>query len=372
MRDFELQLDTRYIFGKGKEQRVGEEVKKHSTNILLHYGQGSIKRTGLYDTVRKSLEDAGVTVTELSGVKPNPRLSLVKEGIQLCREKGIGFILAVGGGSVIDSAKAIAMGVEYDGDVWDFYTGAKPSDALPVGTVLTIPAAGSEGSPNTVITNQDTGEKKGTGAQCLRPVFSILDPELTYTLPDYQTACGIVDMMAHIFERYFVNDDNTDVTDELCEGVLRVIKRNAYRVFKEPKDYDCRANLMWASTIAHNGMLNTATGHGDWATHGIEHEISAHNDMAHGAGLAIMFPAWMRYVKERNPKRFERFFANVFGSVEDLEKFFKDIGMPVRHDLDDDTMRKMARKATDGGKIGTYLPLGEEDVYQIYKLAKGS
>ncbi|MGM5484531.1 MAG: iron-containing alcohol dehydrogenase [Nanobdellota archaeon] len=370
MRDFNLHLNTKYIFGKDKEEEVGKEVKKHSTNILLHYGQGSIKKTGLYDKIIKALKQEGINFTELPGVVPNPRLDLVKEGIRICREKDIDFVLAVGGGSVIDSAKAISIGTKYEGDVWDFYTGSKPKEALKVGTVLTIPAAGSEGSMNSVITNEKTNEKKGTGAQCMRPVFSILNPEITYTLPNYQTACGIVDMMAHLFERYFVNDDDSGITDELCEGVLRTIKKNAYKVFDKPDDYDTRANLMWCSTIAHNGMLNTATGPGDWATHMIEHEISAYNDLAHGAGLAIMFPAWMRYVKERNPKKFDRFFSKVFSSIEDLEGFFKDIGMPVRHNIDDDKLRELSKKAAGKRKIGSYLPLGEEDVYQIYKLAK--
>jgi alcohol dehydrogenase YqhD (iron-dependent ADH family) len=299
-------------FGKETEAQVGLETKKHADKVLLHYGGGSIKQSGLYDIIIQSLKDAGVGYVELSGVQANPRLSLVYEGIKICREEYISFILAVGGGSVIDSAKAISVGVPYDGDVWDFYTGqAKVDKALPIGTVLTIPAAGSESSPSSVITNEDGWYKRGLSSEHIRPVFSILNPELTYTLPDYQTACGAADIMAHIMERYFTNVKSVELTDRLCEATLKTMINNVPKVLLNPLSYSARAEIMWAGTIAHNDLLGTGRA-GDWASHDIEHELSAIYDIAHGAGLAIIFPAWMSYVYKQDISRFAQFAARVW------------------------------------------------------------
>jgi len=281
---------TRIIFGKGTENLVGAETKKHADKVLLHYGGGSIKKIGLYDTVVKSLKEAGVEFTELAGVQPNPRLSLVRQGIEICRKEGIRFILAVGGGSAIDSAKAIAVGVPYDGDVWDFYIGkAKVKEALPVGVVLTIPAAGSEASPSSVITNEDGWYKRGLTTDRIFPRFSILNPELTYTLPNYQTACGAADIMAHIMERYFTNTKDVELTDRLCESTMKTLINNVPKALANPTDYAARAEIMWTATVAHNNLLGTGRDE-DWASHDIEHEISGIYDIAHGAGLAIVFP----------------------------------------------------------------------------------
>ena len=312
MINFTFQNATKIIFGKDTESLVGEEINKIGKKILLHYGGGSIKKSGLYDAVIKSLKNANVEVVELSGVKPNPRLSLIQEGIKICKEQGIDAILAVGGGSVIDSAKGIAAGALYDADVWDFYTGkANIKAALPIGVILTIPAAGSETSGGSVVTNEDGWYKRSTGSDLLRPQFSILNPELTYTLPDYQTACGIVDMFAHILERYFTRTQNVEVTDRMSEAVMKVIIDNGLKVLQDSKDYNARAEIMWAGTIAHNDIL--ATGKvGDWGSHDMEHEISGIYDIAHGAGLAIVFPAWMTYVHKEDIPRFAQYANRVW------------------------------------------------------------
>ena len=291
MINFTFQNATKIVFGKETESLVGEEINKIGKKVLLHYGGGSIKKSGLYDAVVNSLKKANVEIVELSGVKPNPRLSLIQEGITICKEQGIDSILAVGGGSVIDSAKGIAIGALYNGDVWDFYTGkAYVEAALPIGVILTIPAAGSETSGGSVVTNEDGWYKRSTGGDALRPKFSILNPELTYTLPDYQTACGIVDMFAHILERYFTKTTNVEVTDRMAEGVMKAIIDNAPKVLNSSKDYNARAEIMWAGTVAHNDSLSTGKV-GDWGSHDIEHEMSGIYDIAHGAGLAIVFPA---------------------------------------------------------------------------------
>ena len=297
MENFVYHNPTKIIFGKGMGDRVGEEVKLFSKKILLHYGGGSIKQIGLYAKVVKSLREAGVEFVELPGVKPNPRLSLVRTGIEICRENGLDFILAVGGGSVIDSAKAIAMGVPYHGDVWDFFTGrAELHKALPVGTILTIPAAGSEASTASVITNEDGLYKRGFNSDLLYPRFSILNPELAFTLPKHQVACGAFDILAHIMERYFTNTQHVELTDRLCEATMKTIINNIPLVFGDPENYDAWAEVMWAGTVAHNNLLNTGRT-GDWASHDIEHEISAIYDVAHGAGLAVVFPVigWKRW-----------------------------------------------------------------------------
>ncbi|WP_138416581.1 iron-containing alcohol dehydrogenase [Aquibacillus sediminis] len=387
MRNFVFDNKTKIIFGKDQEQVVGKEVAPYGKKLLLHYGGGSIKETGLYDKVIESLKAQGIEVFELGGVKPNPRVSLVREGVSLCKEHDIDFILSVGGGSVIDSAKAIAAGVKYDGDVWDFYTGkASISESLPTGVVLTIPAAGSESSAGTVITNEDGLYKRATGHISLRPQFAILNPELTYTLPAYQTAAGVTDMMSHIFERYFTNEQNVELTDRLSEATLRTIIHNAPVVLEEPSNYDARAEIMWAGTLAHNDLLDTGR-LGDWGSHDIEHELSGIYDITHGAGLAIIFPAWMKYVYQQDVNRFAQFANRVWGveidlnnlektalaGIEKLEQFFQSIGMPTtlrEANIDDKHFEEMAKKATENGPLGNFVKLHAEDVHQIYKLAQ--
>ena len=389
MDNFTFHNPTKIIFGKATENKVGAEVKRYSQKVLLCYGGGSIKRTGLYDRVINSLKGNNIEYFEISGVKPNPRLSLVQEGIKLCREKNINFILAVGGGSVIDTAKAIAVGVPYEGDVWDFYVGkARVKAALPVGTILTIPAAGSEASNSSVITNEEGWYKKGLTTDYIYPVFSILNPELTYTLPAYQTACGAADMMAHIMERYFTNTDNVELTDRLCEATLKTIINNVPKAIEDPEDYNSRAEIMWSATIAHNNLLNTGR-IGDWASHAIEHELSAIYDIPHGAGLSIIFPAWMKYVYSHDINRFLQFSARVwdvdfhFSSPEEIAleginrmmNFFKSIGLPVtlrEAGISDDKFEEMAGKCTNFGQhtVGNFVKLTRDDIINIYKLAK--
>ncbi|MGG5255135.1 iron-containing alcohol dehydrogenase [Neobacillus sp. SM06] len=386
MQDFVFQNSTKLIFGKEKEQLVGQESVVFGKKVLLHYGGGSIKKTGLYDRVVQSLLEQGIEIFELTGVQPNPRVSLVREGIALCKEKSIDLILAVGGGSVIDSAKAIAAGVKYDGDVWDFFDGkAEVTDCLPIGVVLTIPAAGSETSEGTVITNGDGWYKRSTGHPTMRPKFAILNPILTYTLPAYQTACGITDMMAHILERYFTNEKSVELTDRLCEAALRTIINNAHTVLEDPTNYDARAEIMWSGTIAHNDLLGTGR-IGDWGSHDIEHEISGIYDIAHGAGLAIVFPAWMKYVYKHDLNRFAQFANRVWDveidlnnlektalkGIEKTEAFFHSIGMPVRlteANIGEEHLEQMAKKGTERGPLGNFVKLHENDVLQILKLA---
>ncbi|WP_332631887.1 iron-containing alcohol dehydrogenase [Halalkalibacter flavus] len=387
MQDFTFQNGTKIIFGKDQEKVVGQETVFYGKKVLLHYGGGSIKESGLYDRVVQSLQEQGVEIFELGGVKPNPRVRLVREGVNLCKENHIDLILAVGGGSVIDSAKAIAIGVNYDGDVWDFFTGNAPvTDCLPIGVVLTIPAAGSESSAGSVITNEEGAYKRAVGHETMRPKFAILNPVLTYTLPTYQTACGITDMMAHILERYFTNEKHVDLTDRLCEATLKTIINNAHTVLEDPTNYHARAEIMWAGTLAHNDLLSTGR-IGDWGSHDIEHEISGIYDLAHGAGLAIIFPAWMKYVYKHDVKRFAQFANRVWDveiNLNDLEKtalagikkteeFFSSIGMPVtlkEANIDDEHFEEMARKGTERGPLGNFVKLQEADVYNIYQLAK--
>ncbi|OAS89536.1 MULTISPECIES: iron-containing alcohol dehydrogenase [Metabacillus] len=387
MQDFVFHNSTKLIFGKDKEQLVGQESVSYSKKLLLHYGGGSIKNSGLYDKVVSSLREQNIEIFELGGVKPNPRVSLVREGVAICKENDIDFILAVGGGSVIDSAKAIAAGAHYDGDVWDFFEGKSTIEAcLPIGVVLTIPAAGSESSSGTVITNEDGWYKRSTGHITMRPQFAILNPELTYTLPSYQTACGITDMMAHILERYFTNEKNVEVTDRLCEATLKTIINNAHIVIEEPTNYAARAEIMWSGTIAHNDSLGVGR-IGDWASHDIEHELSGIYDIAHGAGLAIIFPAWMKYVYKHDINRFVQFANRVWDIEIDLnnlektalagikktEQFFSSIGMPItlkEVNIDSDHFEEMAKKGTENRPLGNFVKLNEEDVLNIYHLAK--
>ncbi|NLK98329.1 iron-containing alcohol dehydrogenase [Defluviitalea saccharophila] len=389
MDNFVFQNPTKIIFGKAMETRVGEEVSKYSKKILLHYGGGSIKKTGLYDRVISSLKAAGIEFIELPGVKPNPRLSLVREGIKICRENNIDFILAVGGGSVIDSAKAIALGVVYDGDVWDFYTGkASPKAALPIGTILTIPAAGSESSTGSVITNEDGWYKRSAGSTLLYPKFSILNPELAFTLPKYQVACGAADILAHLMERYFTNTQSVELIDRMIESTMKTVIKYVPMVLEDSNNYEAWAQVMWAGTLAHNNLLNTGRV-GDWGSHDIEHEISGIYDVAHGAGLAVVFPAWMKYVYKHDPNRFVQFAVRVWNVEQDffdpektilqgiqkLEEFFTSIGLPTRLEglgITDDRLEEMADKGTDSDQktLGNFVKLRKNDIYNILKLAQ--
>ncbi|MDR0877581.1 MAG: iron-containing alcohol dehydrogenase [Treponema sp.] len=387
MQNFEYYNKTKIIFGKGTEKQVGSETAQYAKRVLLHHSGGSAVKSGRLDRVKDSLKQAGVAWVELDGVKPNPRLSKVYEGIEICKKEKLEFVLAVGGGSVIDSAKAIAIGALDDGDVWDFYQRKRKADkALPVATVLTIPAAGSESSISSVITNEEGNLKQGVNEECLRPVFSILNPELTYSLPPYQTACGIADMMAHVMERYFTKEPNVELTDELCEGTMRVMIRNARKIFSGGgEDYNPRAEIMWAGCIAHNNLLNTGR-IGDWGSHPIGHELSALYDLAHGASLSIIFPAWITYnIKEDTP-RLARFAAKVWGvdgafydyeqaaleGVFRLKNFFRSIGLPVSFaDAKIETSRigEMAERAVRFGPVGNYRKLNKNDVEAIYRIA---
>jgi alcohol dehydrogenase YqhD (iron-dependent ADH family) len=387
MENFEFYNPTKLVFGKNTHLGIGREVKKYSKKVLLHYGGGSIKKSNLYNEVIQSLTSEGIEVVELGGVKPNPRLSLVQEGIDICKQHNIDFILAVGGGSVIDSAKAIAAGACYEGNVWDFFEGkCSPAHAIPIGIILTIPAAGSESSNGTVVTNEEGWYKRSFMSPLIIPVFAILNPELTYTLPHYQTVCGVADMMSHIMERYFVHATDNDVTDRLCEATLRSIINNARIVLEQPDNYAARAELMWAGTIAHNNSLGVGRT-GDWGSHNIEHELSGIYDVAHGAGLAVVFPAWMKYVYGLNVNRFVQFAVRVWDvdlSYGDLDKvalegirrltaFFKEIGLPVTLEelgVPVDRLEEMAAKATETGPTGRFKKLYKEDVLEILNLAR--
>jgi alcohol dehydrogenase len=387
MKNFTFKNDTRIIFGKDTEGQVGKEAAKYGKKVLLHYGGGSIKKYGLYDRVLKSLKDEGLEVIELGGVMPNPRLSLAREGIDICRREKIDSILAVGGGSAIDSAKTISLGVPYSGDVWDFYAGiATPEKVLPVGVVLTIPASGSESSSGAVITNEDGMYKKGFSSELMRPKFAILNPEISFTLPPYQTACGCADMMAHVMERYFTNVRDVELTDRLCEATLKTVINNALKVLEEPENYAARAEIMWAGTIAHNDLLDTGR-IGDWASHDIEMEISAIYDLAHGAGLAIVFPAWIEYVYKNDINRFVRFAVKVwdveydFNDVEKtvkegikrLRNFFSEIGLPTTLEeagIPYDRFKEMARKCREWGPVGKFVELDVDDIIKILEMAK--
>ena len=385
MENFTYQSPTRIIFGKDTELEVGKETKKFTGKVLLHYGGASIKKFGLYDRIIKSLKNENIEVFELGGVKPNPRLGLVCEGIKICRDNNINFILAVGGGSAIDSAKAIACGVNYGGDVWDFYsTGKKVENVLPVGVVLTIPAAGSEASPASVIMKEEGLLKKGYVHETIRPVFAILNPELTFTLPKEQTLYGISDIFAHGLERYFTNTKNVDLTDRLIEGTFKSLIKNTYIVLEKPTDYAARAEIMWIGLVIHTGLFGTGREE-DWGSHMIEHELSASYDIAHGAGLSIVFPAWMKYVYKHDINRFAQFAVRVFGAevyfndiertalegIKRLESFYKEIGLPTKLrdvNIPDTLLEEMAKKGTNGGPLGNFVKLEKKDVLNILKM----
>ena len=393
MKDFVYYAPTEVVFGKDSEKQVASLVKKYGgKKVLVHYGGQSAKKSGLLDNICGLLNEGGVEFLELGGVVPNPRLSKVREGIALCREQNIDFILAVGGGSVIDSAKAIAYGVPYDGDVWDFYLGkATAETCLPVATVLTIPAAGSEMSESSVITNEDGDVKLGYSNNISRPKFAIMNPVRTYTLPPYQTAAGVTDMIMHTMERYFTHDDDMTITDSVSEALMRTLKDSVMEVLKNPTDYRHRAQIMWGGSIAHNGLTGCGLSD-DWATHQLEHELSGMFDATHGAGLAAIWPSWARYVYKENVSRFVRFAVNVMGvendftnpeatalkGIEAMEEFYHAIGMPINiHELigrevTDDEIREMVRKCSRNYTTsqGRFKVLQVEDMEAIYCMAK--
>ena len=392
MRDFVYYTPTEVVFGKDSEAQIAALVKKHGgSKVLVHYGGQSAIRSGLLAKVESQLKEQGIAYVCLGGVVPNPRLSLVKEGIALCQQEGVDFILAVGGGSVIDSSKAIAYGLCYDGDVWDFFCGkAVAQAAMPIGVVLTIPAAGSEMSDSCVITNEDGDIKRGYSSNVIRCRFAVMNPERTYTLPAYQTACGAVDIMMHTMERYFSPDTDMALTDALAEGLLRVVKDSAYKLLADPQDYNARAQIMWASSLAHNDLTGCGM-KSDFATHKLEHELSALFDVAHGAGLAAVWGSWARYVVDANPDRFAQFAVNVMGvcacddprataiaGIEAMEAFYRDIAMPVSikellgREVTEEEIAQMADKCSQGGSlvIGSFKRLDRQDMVNIYNAAK--
>ncbi|AZK46590.1 iron-containing alcohol dehydrogenase [Paenibacillus lentus] len=384
MNSFQFHNPTRLIFGKGQLTALKTEIPKYGSKVLLVYGGGSIKRNGLYDQVIDQLKEIGVEITELPGVEPNPRLSTVHHGVDLCKTKGVELILAVGGGSVLDCAKAIAAGAKYDGDMWDFAERkAVPQAALPLGTVLTMAATGSEMNGNSVITNEATEEKLGWGSPLVYPVFSILDPENTYTLPKDQTVYGIVDIMSHVFEHYFHKETNTLLQDEFCEGLLRTVIETAPKLVEDLESFDHRETILLCGTMALNGVLNMGL-KGDWATHNIEHAVSAVYDIPHGGGLAILFPSWMSHNLHHDVARFKRLAVKVFDvdpsgksdqqvaeeGIAALRSFWSSIGAPSRladYDIDGSKLEVMADKAMRFGAFGNFAKLEKEDVLAIYQ-----
>ena len=385
MRNFTYHNPTKILFGKDTTDHLAEEMKNRGKNVLFVYGGGSIKKNGLYDRVMQQLGDKHVY--ELSGVEPNPRLTTVRKGIQICREKQIDFILAVGGGSVIDCAKAISIGALYEGDVWDFYKGkAYPQAAIPLGAILTLAATGTEMNGNSVITNLDTQEKIGfAGVLLLHPAFSILDPCNTFTVPNHQIANGCVDMLSHLYECYFSYPDDTPIQDGLAETIMRTVFENVFVALEKPEDYDARANLMWCGTLALNDMIPLGK-EGDWGCHAIEHVLSAHYDIAHGAGLAIITPPYMKYLCQFNPAKYKQYAVNVFGldpqgksdyevgmeGIAKTKSLFKQIGAPValgEVGIGVEKLELMANEIVQDGKIGNYSKIGAEELFQILKEA---
>jgi alcohol dehydrogenase len=387
MKNFNFYSPTYFVFGNERENESGALLKRFGAKrVLLHYGGGSVVKSGLLDRVKSSLETEGIFHVELGGVVPNPRSGLVYEGVEMCKNNAIDFILAIGGGSVIDSAKAIALGAIYEGDFWDFYTGKKVEKALPVATILTLTAAGSEGSTGSVITHENGMLKRAANSDLLRPVFSILNPALTCSLPAYQTACGAADMMAHVMERYFTNTRNVEITDRLCEGIMLTIINETPKALADPNNYDARANLMWAGMVAHNDICGVGREQ-DWSSHVLEHELSGLYDVAHGAGLAVMFPAWMKFVMHHDIMRFAQFAVRVWGcqmnfenpeitareGIARYEAFVSSIGMPTR-------FSQLGAKAEDIStlvetlglgehSIGSFVKISADDARKIYELA---
>lgn len=388
MNNFSFYSPTEFVFGKGTENSCGKYVKKYGgSKVLIHYGSGSAVKSGLLERVQASLKECGIEYVLLGGVQPNPRDTLIYKGIELCRTEGVDFILAVGGGSCIDSAKGIALGVPYDGDFWDFYGTGKPVEkALPIGTVLTIAAAGSEGSGASVVTKEEGMLKRDVGSDLLRAKFSILNPELTQTLPAYQTACGATDIMAHVFERYFTNTPEVEVTDRLCEALLLTMIKETPRVMADPNNYEARANIMWAGTVAHNDIVGVGRSQ-DWNSHGIEHELSGLYDCAHGAGLAVIMPSWMEFVYKHNVMRFAQMAVRIWGCEMNFEnpeetalkgiaafrKFLHEIGMPINFEelgaKEEDIPVLVEKFGLGDGRTGGFVSLSSEDVAEIYRIA---
>lgn len=395
MKNFNYYAPTQVAFGRNTENQVAELIKKYEgSKVLIHYGGQSAIRSGLLAKVEQILTEAGIAYVKLGGVKPNPRLSLVRKGIELCKEENVDFLLAVGGGSVIDSCKAISSGRFYQGDVWTLYEHKDhATQYLPIGCILTIPAAGSEMSNGSVITNDEVESwlKKDYCVDEFRCKFAIMNPELTFTLPAWQTACGITDMMMHTMERYFSKDDDMETTDAIAEAILRTCMKEGPLALANPTDYTCRANIMWAGTLAHNDLTGCGTT-GDWATHNIEHELSGLFDVSHGAGLAAVWGSWARYTRNENLPRFARFAHNVMGidttnmsdmeaseaGIKAMEQFFRSIGMPtdihtlVGKDITDAEIEEMAQKCTNGDTttIGGLKILHAADIVKIYQMAK--
>lgn len=384
MKDFNFYAPTRVVFGRESEEKLPQLIQQYGGGkVLVHYGGGSARRSGLLDKVEKMLTEAGIAFVELGGVVPNPLLSKVKEGIELCRKEKVDFILAVGGGSVIDSAKAIGYGVGYPGDVWDFWDGkATPQSCLPIGVMLTIPAAGSEMSSSCVVTNDEGMLKRGFNSDLCRCKFAIMNPERTYTLPDYQTAAGATDIMMHTMERYFSKYEDALLTDAIAEALLKTVMAAAKEVLISPDDYTYRAAIMWASSLSHNDLTECGT-EKDFACHKLEHELSGLFGVTHGAGLAAMWGSWARYVKDRHQARFEKFARNVMGvegavaGIEATEAFFRSIGMPtsipelIGRKATDEEIETMVEKCSRGGKIsiGAMEVLASEDMRAVYRLA---
>ncbi|MBQ6227049.1 MAG: iron-containing alcohol dehydrogenase [Prevotella sp.] len=393
MRDFNFYAPTEVVFGKQSEEQVARLVRHYGgTRVLVHFGGQSAKRSGLLDKIIALLDADGISHVELGGVVPNPRLSLVKKGVALCRDEKVDFILAIGGGSVIDSAKAIGYGVGYEGEPWDFWTGkAVPASCLPIGVVLTIPAAGSEMSSSCVITNDENNDKRGVNSNLCRCKFCIMNPERTFTLPAYQTAAGATDIMMHTMERYFTVYDDMTLTDAIAEALMRTVKDSAMEVMRNPNDYRHRAQIMWAGSLSHNDLTECGSTK-DFATHRLEHELSAMFDVTHGAGLAAIWGSWARFVLPGHEARFARFATNVMGvdcdftdlrrtaerGIEATERFFSSLGMPVSihellgREITDDEIEEMARRASHDGQItlGNIRVLKREDMVEIYKMAK--
>ena len=391
MFDFKYFTPTKVLFGKNTEDKVAELIKEFGgKKVLIHYGGGSVIRSGLMQRVTDKLDAAGIPYVKLGGAVPNPHLSLVYEGIELCKKEGIDFLLAVGGGSAIDSAKAIGYGVMNDGDVWDFYDYKRQvKGCMPLGVILTLAATGSEMSDSSVITKEEGLVKRGYSSDFGRPRFAILNPELTMTLPDYQTACGCTDIMMHTMERYFTNGGNMELTDSMAEALLRTVKENALILVRDPKNYDARAEVMWAGSLSHNGLTGCGNDGGDWMTHKLEHELGGLYDVAHGAGLAAIWGSWARYVYKNCLPRFKRFALNVMGvaasgtdeeialkGIEAMEDFYRAIKMPTNLrelgvNASEDDLKLMAHKCAvgvNGGK-GSARFLKEEDMYEIYKMS---
>ncbi len=389
MNNFTFYAPTYFAFGKDTENETGKYTKRFGgTKVLIHYGGGSVVKSGLLDRVKKSLDADGITYVELGGVRPNPRSGLVYEGIELCRKENVDFILAVGGGSTIDSAKAIAAGVPYKGDFWDYYQGETVNEAIPLGTIITISAAGSEGSPDSVITKEEGMYKRATSGEALRPKFTIMNPALTQTLPAYQTACGITDIMAHLYERYLTNTEEVEVTDRMIEALLLTMIHEGPRVIEDSNNYDARANIMWAGMMAHNNSCGVGREQ-DWTSHAIEHELSAKYDCAHGAGLAVVMPAVFTYNLQHDVNRFAQIAVRVWGcqmdfnnpertakqGIEALRRFLISIGMPKNFEeieAKEEDIEELAHIACYGdvntGELGGFVSLNQKDVENIYRL----